>query len=406
MISKTQLSYFSLCEDCFKFLSQPLNKWRRDFVKDVLWLFLSIHAPVNFLQLGRYGTYSEQRYRQQFEGNFDSFNFNAALIRQHCGTRRAIAFDPSYIPKSGRTTEGVGWFWSGCANKAKWGLEIGGIAVLDLDNHTALHLEAIQTLPLESETLLDFYARIFTQRTKELKKLADIVVVDGYFSKKPFVSQLVDGCGLHVISRFRDDVRLRYMIQTEKTGKKGRPKTNGEPVNLSDLDRKHFSIAKENDDFRLYTALVYAVALKRSVRIAFVEFLKNGKVAASKIYFSTDTEMNAVEILEMYQMRFQIEFVYRDAKQHTSLTSCQARNKEKLESHFNLSLTAVNLAKIVHWYSIPIEKRKSFSMSDIKTINHNTLLLERFIAMFAIKPNLLKNNQNVKELLLYGTIAA
>jgi hypothetical protein len=88
------------------------------------------------------------------------------------------------------------------------------------------------------------------------------------------------------------------------------------------------------------------------------------------------------------------------------LTSCQARNKEKLNSHFNLSLTAVNLAKIVHWYSIPIEQRKAFSLSDIKTINHNTLLLERFIAMFAIKPNVLKNNQNVKELLLYGTIAA
>lgn len=44
--------------------------------------------------------------------------------------------------------------------------------------------------------------------------------------------------------------------------------------------------------------------------------------------------------------------------------------------------------------------------SDIKTINHNTLLLERFITMFAIKANVLKNNQNVKELLFYGTIAA
>ena len=182
MISKTQISYSSLCEQCFCFLPHPLNKWRRDFITDVLWLFLSINAPVNFLQLGRYGQYGEQRYRQQFEGDFDFFNFNAALIRQYCGTRRAIAFDPSYIPKSGRKTEGVGWFWSGCANKAKWGLEIGGIAILDLDNHTALHVEAVQTLPLDGETLLDFYARIFKERAKELKKLSDVVVADGYFS--------------------------------------------------------------------------------------------------------------------------------------------------------------------------------------------------------------------------------
>ncbi|MGC3977152.1 MAG: hypothetical protein QM751_02295 [Paludibacteraceae bacterium] len=59
---------------------------------------------------------------------------------------------------------------------------------------------------------------------------------------------------------------------------------------------------------------------------------------------------------------------------------------------------------MVHY--IPKEERKSFSMADIKTVNHNALLLERFITMFALKTNILKNNQNVKELLLYGTIAA
>ena len=405
MISKTQISYFSLCELCFKFLPIPLNKWRRDFIKDVLWLFLSINAPVNFLQLGRYGQYGEQRYRQHFEGDFDFFNFNAILIKQHCGTRRTLAFDPSYIPKSGRNTEGVGWFWSGSANKAKWGLEIGGIAVLDLDNHTALHLEAVQTIPLEKETLLNFYARIFTERATELKKISNLVVADAYFSKEPFVSQLML-CGLDVISRMRDDVRLRYILQIKKTGKKGRTKTNGNKVDFSCLENKHFSIEREDDDLRIKTAVVYAVALKRTVRVVFVEFLKNEKITASKVYFSTNIEMEATEILEIYQTRFQIEFVYRDAKQHTSLTSCQARNKEKLYFHFNMSLTAVNIAKIVHWYSIPIELRKSFSLSDIKTINHNTLLLEKFIAMFAIKPYILKNNQNVKELLLYGTIAA
>jgi hypothetical protein len=364
-----------------------------------------VNAPINFLQLGRYGQFCEQRYRQQFEEYFNFFSFNAALIREHCGPRRVIAFDPSYIPKSGRKTEGVGWFWSGCANKAKWGLEIGGIAILDLDNHTAVHLEAAQTLPLDGESLLDFYARIFEERAKELKKLSDVVVADGYFSKEPFVSKLVD-CGLDVISRFRDDVRLRYIIQIKKTGKRGRTKTNGEPVDLSDLDMRHFSIEKETDEIRIRTAVVHAVSLNRLVRVVFVDFKKDGKITSSKIYFSTDFEMEAADILEMYQTRFQIEFVYRDAKQYTSLTSCQARSKEKLDFHFNMSLTAVNVAKIVHWYSIPIETRKSFSLSDIKTVNHNTLLLERFIAMFGIKPNALKKNQNVKELLLYGTTAA
>jgi Transposase DDE domain len=405
MISKTHNSYSSLCEKCFKFLPEPINKWRRDFIKDVLWLFLSINAPINFLQLGRYGKFGEQRYRQHFEVDFNFFNFNASLVQQHCGTRLAIAFDPSYIPKSGSKTDGVGWYWSGSANQSKWGLEIGGMAVVDLENHTALHLEAVQTIPLDGETLLDFYARIFTERADELKKITNVVVADAYFSKEPFVSKLMNS-GLDVISRFRADVRLRYPIQIKKTGKRGRTKTNGDEVDFKSLDNKHFSIVQENEDLTIHTAVVFAVALKRTVRVVFVEFLKDGKTTSSKIYFSTDIEMEATEIFEIYQTRFQIEFIYRDAKQHTSLTTCQARNKEKLDFHFNMALTAVNVAKIVHWYSIPIDKRKSFSMADVKTINHNTLLLERFIEMFAIKPYLLKNNQNVKELLLYGTIAA
>lgn len=132
------------------------------------------------------------------------------------------------------------------------------------------------------------------------------------------------------------------------------------------MGNKHFSIEKESDDMRMKTAVIYAVALKRIVRVVFVEFLKNGKTTSSKVYFCTNIEMEASEIFEIYQTRFQIEFVYRDAKQHTSLTSCQARNKEKLDFHFNMSLTAVNITKIVHCYSIPIETRKSFSLSDIK----------------------------------------
>jgi len=85
-----------------------------------------------------------------------------------------------------------------------------------LENHTALHLEAVQTIPLEGETLLDFYARIFTERAPELLKISNVAVADTYFSKEPFVSKLML-CGLDVISRLSEDVRLRYILQIKKT---------------------------------------------------------------------------------------------------------------------------------------------------------------------------------------------
>ena len=44
-----------------------------------------------------------------------------------------------------------------------------------------------------------------------------------------------------------------------------------------------------------------------------------------KLYFCTDVEMTAADILLYYQSRYQIEFLYHDGKQHTGLNDSQAR---------------------------------------------------------------------------------
>jgi len=72
-----------------------------------------------------------------------------------------------------------------------------------------------------------------------------------------------------------------------------------------------------------------------------------------KFFFSTDTEMQAELILKYYQSRFQMEFLYRDAKQHTGLTDCQARSENKLNFQFNLALSAIHVAKASHWLALP-----------------------------------------------------
>ena len=60
--------------------------------------------------------------------------------------KKVLACDPSYINKTGKHTDGVGYFWSGVVNKAKWGLELGG---LDLDRQTSFHLNAMQTIEVK-----------------------------------------------------------------------------------------------------------------------------------------------------------------------------------------------------------------------------------------------------------------
>ena len=97
-----------------------------------------------------------------------------------------------------------------------------------------------------------------------------------------------------------------------------------------------------------------------------------------KIYFCTDIQIDAFEFPECYQGRFQIEFLYRDDKQHTVLTNSQACSENKLNFHFNAALTAINIAKIEHCLSTPKDVSKPFSNHNIKTMNHNSLLLQLF----------------------------
>ena len=111
------------------------------------------------------------------------------------------------------------------------------------------------------------------------------------------------------------------------------------------------------------------------------------------------------DIIRYYRSRFQIEFLYRDAKQYTGSTNSQARSENKLDFHFNASLTAVNLAKMV-WMEDKGNQHKPFSMANYKTLYNNTLVLELFIRKFAIKPNTAKNQKIVQKLLEYGKIVA
>jgi len=405
MIFNNYLLYNSLCERYFSVL-KPLNKRHKEFIVSVLWLFLSIKGKINFLQLGRYGKLCEQSIRQWFDKPFDFLGFNAGLVSDYCSERTVIGFDPTFIPKAGKKTHGVGRFWSGCAGAPKPGIEICGIAAIDLDNRIAMHLESVQTLPKTDKNLIECYVGMLIDRKTKLQEISKIIVADAYFSKETFVSPLCDA-GFTVVSKLREDARMTYIIEPVKTGKRGRTKTVGDKVDTKNLDLNHFTeIKTDNENEKAFTAIVKSTALKRNIRVVIVQKTTNKKTVSIEIYFSNDTKMSADEIIKIYRTRFQIEFLYRDAKQHTGLTNCQARGKEKLHFHFNMSLTAVSVARAVHWFSIEKEKRKEFSLTDIKTMNYNALLLNRFLCTFAVNPNLLKNNQKVKELIVFGTIAA
>jgi len=410
MIPKVKNSAMSLTYSILNnVVFAKLNKSRKDFIVVVLWHILSIKGKINFLQLGRFSELGEQTFRNQFEKKFDFFAFNKQLMNGIISKEVIVAFDPCFIPKAGKETYGRGKYWSGVAKAAKWGLDICGFAVVDVIRKTALHLNAWQTpsadeLKERKLTLLSYYANLVVENVEKFKAFSIYMVADAYFSKKPVVDKFIEA-GLQFISRLRDDSVLFYKYKGLPTGKKGKPRQYNGRINVHKLDFNYFTTDKVAPEIEIYSAVVYCKAFKRDIKLAVTVFFKDGKEIARKLYFSTDLNQGGEKIVSYYRSRFQIEFLYRDAKQFTGLTTCQARSEKKLDFHFNAALTTVNLAKH-DWISNENNALKPFSMSDYKTQYNNTLMLERFMCMFAINPNTAKNQKIVKELLDYGKIAA
>jgi hypothetical protein len=70
-------------------------------------LFLSIRGRINFLQLGRYGKYKEQRYWQQFEKSFDFLTFNKELTLSQGSGKYVIALIRVLSTNLGRKHPGL-----------------------------------------------------------------------------------------------------------------------------------------------------------------------------------------------------------------------------------------------------------------------------------------------------------
>lgn len=210
--------------------------------------------------------------------------------------------------------------------------------------------------------LTGWYLRMLCRISKQLLSICNLIVADAYFSKESFVTGIKEQ-GFNIISRFRDDVNLKYLHRGPKARKRGRPQKFAGKVDLKHLDA-------------------------------------DKKTQARKVFFSTDLTLSARDIFDIYRTRFQLEFVFRDAKQFTGLTHCQARNKEALAFAFNASLSSVNVAR-----AYARQQGHNLSVGSTKTLLHNAAMVDRFIAMSAKHANSRLNNTDFKELLFYGVRA-
>ena len=230
------------------------------------------------------------------------------------------------------------------------------------------------------------------------------VVVDGAFAKKKYVDG-VCALDLQMVGKLRRDANMRYLYTGPKREKgSGRQKTYDGKVDWQDLSR--WDYVGGEDEIEIYTLLLNHVSLKRTVRTVVLRDQRNPDKTRQVILFSTDTELEAKTLIKYYKARYQVEFLFRDAKQSTGLCDAQARDQERLDFHFNASLTTLNLAKLEHLQTQSDDQPTAFSMTSIKAGYFNTFFLQKIFPMLDIDLNLIIKSPLYQKLRDYGKIAA
>ena len=382
------------------------KKPQQKFVGHVLRVLLLLPGHATLRNLSRYSTYHERTFARWYARDFDFVSLNKAAISHVIPPRheQALVIDASFVPKSGKKTYGLDRFWNGSHSRVEKGLEISALAWLDITNNCAYGLSVEQT-PATGEatnpetTRIDVYLDQVT-RVVSAQHLHHLryVITDGYYSKQKFLNG-VRALGLHQIGKLRIDANLRYLYHGPQRLGPGRPKHYDGKVNWDDLAR-FAKVETDDDDIVLYHQVLNHGQFQRNLRVVLVVDTKHHRRA---VLFSTDIDLDPLTLYRYYKARFQIEFLFRDAKQFTGLTDCQARSHAKLNFHFNASLSAITLAKLTARQQHG-EAASAFSMASLKRRAFNQHLIERISQHLAQGHSLEKSSPAYEELCNYGTI--
>jgi len=401
--------------ECLPNISRPQKKFLRH-VLELLWLF---PGSATFRNLSRYSDYCEKSFARWYSRELDFVSLNQDIILSHVPVEheQALALDASFIGKSGKNSYGLGSFWNGSHSRSERGQEISVLAWVDIDANTAYALSVEQTPgdegkrrrkrkrkgrtkakvsknPSRQVYYLDQVRRVTAQvKSASLKYL----LTDGAYSNKDFIDGVI-ATGLHQIGKLRRDSLLRYLYEGPRRPGPGRSKRYDGVMDVEELSR--FECLELDEETDLYIKTLNHPRFKRDLRVVVVVNTKTGGYA---LLFSTDITLDARTIYRYYKARFQIEFVFRDSKQFTGLEDCQARSREKLATHFNLSLTALNLAKIEQ--GAANEPNVAFSMASLKRRMFNQHLVDRILSHLDNEQSLEKFSDEYTALCNYGIIS-
>ncbi|NUQ06283.1 MAG: transposase [Anaerolineae bacterium] len=274
------------------------------------------------------------------------------VVRTHLLARDGVyllAGDDVVVSKAGKSTHGVGRFYSSIAQRPIPGLSFLALSLVDVEQRRAYPLRIAQHLPAQTPDPVTPTPKRGRGRPKgsknhakptpilsaELTLLAALLrtilnliaplsvkhlVLDGFFGTAP-ATWMVRDCGLHLISKLRHNAAL-YFPYTGSKPRRGPTPRYGDKLDYSHLpaDACVQTVTEGQIVTQTYqfTALHKEFADPLNLVVVVKTHLRTHK-RAHVLLFSTDLSLSAALIVDYYSLRFQIEFNFRDAKQFWGL---------------------------------------------------------------------------------------
>lgn len=301
--------------------------------------------------------------------------------------------DATTVTKSGSQTHGIEHFFSGVLGKVVKGLEFFVISLIDVQERKSYPLAVKQTcrsraekeaaaqrkkqrqaakksktskkkrepklkgrpLGVKNKDREKFDPSPELQRISELLKLTlklvrvfvavKYLALDGHFGHHQVVLMARES-KLELISKLRRDAVLYEKYEGEYGGR-GRRKKYGGRLDYENLPQKYLQKSERIGEIitRYYQGIFWSKSFGNELNVVIIEKtqVKTGKVARA-ILFSSDVELGWEKLIDYYSLRFQIEFNFRDAKQHFGLEDFMTTTETGVENAANLSFLMVNLS--------------------------------------------------------------
>lgn len=189
------------------------------------------------------------------------------------------------------------------------------------------------------------------QMLKVILKLVRVFVrvkhlaLDGHFGHNQAVLLAKDN-DLDLISKLRKDAALFEKYKGEQPSR-GRRRRYGEKLDYQKLPPVYLKKSEYSKDVvtNYYQGIFVHKSFAAELNVVIIEKINlQTEKLAHAILFSSDLGLSWERLIEYYSLRFQIEFNFRDAKQHFGLEDFMTTSETGVENAANLSFLMVNLS--------------------------------------------------------------